>query len=443
MAKPTRCCGTEWTKKALIITAIVATLVAVGVTVGLAVGLTRRNNDSPTGRFASSPYTALSSQKGTPDLVATGLPGIRSLLFDDSTGVLLAVVKGTQQIVSIAVKPPSAADNSKVVLIDASQAKLKLNHGIAMDDAYLYASSATTVYRWKYDRKSPTIDVATREIFINNIDGADPNSDTAAGHITRTIVLDRNWMYVSVGSAGNVDRDSSRSKVRRFAYKSATTLPIDYQKGEVWADGVRNAVSMAFDARGAVWIAVNGADDLARPDLAPDMVQDSPVEPIYKLNGPANAFYGYPYCFVAGNTTGTFATDTNAGKVYAWPDFMNDGTHTDAWCQNPANVILPDAMVPAHAAPLAAQFHTETGDMYLALHGSWNRNIPSGYSLVRLPFTPAGTPTTNRVTDTIMWLTAGPCAYGGSCFRPAGLAIVGDVAYVSSDNTGDIVRVKL
>ena len=49
--------------------------------------------------------------------------------------------------------------------------------------------------------------------------------------------------------------------------------------------------------------------------------------------------------------------------------------------------------LPAHSAPLGMAFYTGGqfpedyhGDLLVAYHGSWNRSIPTGYSIVRLPF---------------------------------------------------------
>ncbi|KAJ3169916.1 hypothetical protein HDU88_000558 [Geranomyces variabilis] len=429
----------------------IAALVALAV--GLSVGLTHRSHANAGPTFGIQAYPALKTSSGTsPDLIASNLAQVRTLVYDNSTGRILALVKGQQRIIAIEVAEPSAADFAISDVVDAAALNLDLNHGLAIDDAYVYASSATTVYRWTYDRNhvvtKPAMN-ATPTVVVANIDAALPNSNTIAGHITRTIAFHNEWMYISVGSGGNVDTDSHRAKVRRLAYRNATvTYPLDFQAAPVWADGVRNAVALAFDSRGRLWTAVNGPDNLDRPDIAPDLHQDSPVEPIYRLDGPAAdppAFYGYPFCFAAGNLTEDFENDPNVGTMYTWPTFVRDDniTRTDAWCRNRTNVISPNASLPAHTAPLAAEFDPVSQALYIALHGSWNRDKPVGYAVVRLPFNRDGTPAATRVTDTVLSLTAGPCAAGKSCFRPAGLAIVERWAYVASDETGEVVRFAL
>ncbi|KAI8822613.1 uncharacterized protein EV422DRAFT_494673 [Fimicolochytrium jonesii] len=416
-----------------------------GLVVGLVLGLRKRDTHGVSqGPGTLQPYPGLSSALGTPKLVANGLSGIRALVFDSATGNLLAFARDPQQVVAIAVAAPSKADNSKTVLLDVSSANLGLNHGFAVHDGYMYASSVTDVYRWKYTNGTIAAPDA-RENIVRNIDSGiqlgTPGA-TATGHVTRSVVLDGSFMYVSVGSEANVDTSSQRARVRRFPYRTYTGTPFDFQQGQIWADGVRNCIAMNFDAGGKLWGAVTGPDDLQRTDLTADLHQDSPVENVYLFDQPR--FYGYPFCFPAGNLTGTFADSPTVGKMYAWPDSLNDGTHTDAWCQSPANVKPPDAAISAHSTPIDLEFQPSTGDMLISLRGSWNRDIPSGYAVVRLPFSaPGGTPKVDRVTDRLLW-NDNQLRCPSGCFRPTGIALVGNsTLYVASDVTGDIVKISV
>ena len=73
-----------------------------------------------------------------------------------------------------------------------------------------------------------------------------------------------------------MDADSHRSRIRRFDLNNAI-LPLDFQNGEVFADGLRNEVGLAFDKHGILWGVENGADRLARSDLGGDIHNDNPV----------------------------------------------------------------------------------------------------------------------------------------------------------------------
>src|SRR5262249_57588723 len=55
-------------------------------------------------------------------------------------------------------------------------------------------------------------------------------------------------------------------------------------------------------------------------------------------------------------------------------------------------VVVPDVLIQPHSAPLGIAFNPGgqfpsdwRGDAFVALHGSWNRALRTGYKIVRLP----------------------------------------------------------
>jgi glucose/arabinose dehydrogenase len=57
----------------------------------------------------------------------------------------------------------------------------------------------------------------------------------------------------SIGSASNIDQDSTRSRIVRFDMVDAT-LPLNYaDKAFVFADGTRNEVGLRMDKFGRLW----------------------------------------------------------------------------------------------------------------------------------------------------------------------------------------------
>ena len=333
-----------------------------------------------------------------------------------------------------------------------------LNHGIALDPSneFVYASSDTTVWRFKFDAQNPVKDqTSTREVVIHSMN-ADGRGGAPRGHWTRTLIFDKEGrLYISIGSFANVDPNSYRSRIRRFELPE--TIPaggIDFATGYVFADGLRNEVGLAFDKLGILWGVENGADNLVRTDLGGDIHNDNPAEELNKFAEPGK-FYGYPYCW-----TEYSIPRTNGGKgrgtLWAWPSFMGDGTHTDAWCR--ANTVPPAFSMQAHSAPLGMTFYDFAkvkesvaagidcvgafpekydGDLFVGFHGSWNRNIPTGYKVVRIPMTASGvvdlSPSQNP--DNFLW------HHGDAAKWPSGLRPV-DVKFdncgrllVSSDGT--------
>jgi hypothetical protein len=93
--------------------------------------------------------------------------------------------------------------------------------------------------------------------------------------------------------------------------------------------------------------------------------------------------------------------------------------------------------LPAHSAPLGLAFYTGRqfpeayrGDLFVALHGSWDRSTPIGYQVVRVPMRdgrPAG-PT----EDFVVGWQLGRRWWG----RPVDLLVAPDGALLISDDAG-------
>ena len=345
----------------------------------------------------------------------------------------------------------------------------RLNHGIALYSGYLFASSDTRVFRWPFKERSML--TGRTEVLTGIAFGAD-GSDLGAesGHTTRTLAFDHTGrLFVSVGSRGNVDGDSYRSRVRVFegrALPAATA--VDFNSGEVWADGLRNEVGLSLDADGTLWGVENGADNLYRSDIGGDVHNENPGEEVNRLDQPGR-YYGYPRCW----SEHTLAAPHGLGATtqWAWPSFMP--ATTDAWCRDPANVVPPAMVMTAHTAPLGIAFFGARdahqppqnpgggtvpctsgtaaafagafpcewiGDAFVAQHGSWNRDPPVGYAIVRLPFT-----ADRRAKGTEVPVLK----HGGSgATWPSGLRPV-DVRFdlrgrlmFTSDKTGDLVQLS-
>jgi len=189
----------------------------------------------------------------------------------------------------------------------------------------------------------------------------------------------------------------------------------------------------------------NGVDELSRADLGGDIHDQNPGEEI-NLFADEGAFYGYPYCWSQYNLT---TVTTPRLTQYAQPNFMNDGTHTDAWCQNTTNVKPPKYAMRAHTAPLDILFYNgegknfpvKEGNAFVSLHGSWDRTPRAGFSVIQVEFK-EGLP----VSDTNILTYQGPGEYGTGWIRPVGLAWYsnnGDtVLLVTDDSTGLIVSVS-
>jgi len=296
-----------------------------------------------------------------------------------------------------------------------------------------YASSSATVYRWPYTpgTRSP---LGTPQQVITNI--------PVGGHSTRSLIFDSAGdLLVQIGSGANVDNDASRAGIRLFSL--ANPIPQLFSSGKWFADGLRNEVGLRYDKSGNLWGVENGMDNLYRADLGGDIHLGNPGEEL-NLFTAGGKFYGYPYCFSQYNLT---TVTTPRGTQYALPQFISDGIHTDAWCQNRSNVVAPAYQLHPHTAPLDLLFYYGTtfpglaGDLLVAQHGSWNSNPPVGYRVSQIHFE-NGLP----VSDQPFFSYAGPGQTGPNWHRPVGLAIANvggaDALLVTSDATNVIIIIQ-
>jgi len=101
----------------------------------------------------------------------------------------------------------------------------------------------------------------------------------------------------------------------------------------VFADGLRNEVGLAFDKTGILWGVENSGDRLVRDDLGGDIHNGNPAEEMNRFDGAVGSHYGYPYCFGSYDLEGYEPL-----TQFVWPDFMDNGIHSDEWCRNVTNV---------------------------------------------------------------------------------------------------------
>ena len=228
----------------------------------------------------------------------------------------------------------------------------------------------------------------------------------AGGHNTRTVLFSPDWadLFVSVGSSCNVcdEEDPRRAAIVRYAP--------DGSGEQIYAAGLRNAVGITFrPGVDELWASNNGRDMLG-DDLPPDTVQ---------LVRQGDDF-GWPRC--------------HSGRI-SDPEFGGPGA-----CEG---VAPPAVELQAHSAPLGLTFYSGEqfpaeyrGDLFVAYHGSWNRSVPTGYKVVRIPME-GGLP--GSVQDFAGgWLGADGSAWG----RPVDVITAPDGSlFVSDDAGGKVYRI--
>ncbi|KAJ2924136.1 hypothetical protein H1R20_g12958, partial [Candolleomyces eurysporus] len=317
--------------------------------------------------------------KGAP--VLGGLTGPRSLSMDDR-GHLLVLERG-KGVTAHTLDENGCVVNSTVVIEDTS-----LNHGLdlAPSGDKLIASSADIAWSWNYD--SASMDATNKTTLITGMNNP--------GHTTRTLWISRkdpNYLLVSVGSDGNIDgpsirEETGRAQIRVFDMRRIPSGGLAYSSsGEVMGYGLRNDVGIAEDRNGTIHSVENSLDNAYRTTDGDrkDIHTNNPAEKVYKLGDPTKPtglFGGYPYCYTVWEGEDFDDTDMRPGD---WFVQAPNSTINDDWCsENSAN---PTVLLPPHTAPLDMKFgaHENDTNLYVSLHGSWNRDPPQGYKVVVVP----------------------------------------------------------
>jgi len=164
-------------------------------------------------------------------------------------------------------------------------------------------------------------------------------------------------LYVPVGAPCNICDESGFAQIRR--------LRADGGGMEVYAEGVRNSVGMAFHPRsGDLWFTDNGRD-LLGDDLPGDELNHAP--------GPGLHF-GYPWCHQGDMPDPEFGTGKSCSDYKA-----------------------PALTLGAHVAALGLAFYTGEQfpagyreQLFIAQHGSWNRSKKVGYNVLLVRFDERG-----------------------------------------------------
>ena len=265
-----------------------------------------------------------------------------------------------------------------------------------------YVANTDALMRYQYTPGATKIDGPGTKV-------ADLPGGPLNHHWTKNVTAnsDGSKLYVTVGSNSNVaengiDKEEGRAAVWEIDAKSGAH--------RVYASGLRNPVGLAWEpTTGALWTAVNERDELGS-DLVPD----------YMTSVRDGGFYGWPYSYY--------------------------GQHVDTRVSPPrpelvASALRPDYALGPHTASLGLASSRGTSlppqfreGMFVGQHGSWNRNPPSGYKVIFVPFAsgkPAGPP--------IDVLTGFLAEDGTARGRPVGVTLDGRGALLVADDVGNIV----
>jgi len=327
-------------------------------------------------------------------------------------------------------RPGAGGDKAENVSVFASG--LSRPYGLALwpsgaNPKYLYVANVNSVVRYPYangDLKAK----GEPETIVEKL------SDTTGGHTTRMLAFskDDKTLFVSIGSATNVASDIGKAPPQPLAQwekehglggawaeetDRATVLAFDPdgKNRRNFANGLRNCVGMLVHPQtGDLFCSVNERDELG-DNLPPD----------YVTRVKQGGFYGWPWYYLGDHE------DPRLKGIR--PDLKG-------------RAIVPDTLIQAHSAPLGMTVYQAPagakhafpkeyeGDIFVALHGSWNRGIRTGYKVIRVMMK-NGVPT-GQYQDFMTGMVLSDRDVWG---RPAAVTVAQDGALLVVDDAGGVV----
>ncbi|CAF3823762.1 unnamed protein product [Rotaria sordida] len=334
----------------------------------------------------------------TVKLYMSGLTSPRYLIYTPTNDILVSE-SSANRISCLVDNDQDGYPDQRLTFADSSNG-LNYPFGMAFFNGSFYVGNrdAIRLYSWTMGSRQIT---GTGQIII---------SYPQNGHSTRTIVISPidNRMFVSIGSASNVDVESlPRASIQQANLNGSNQTTFAY--------GLRNPVGLAFHPITKDLYATCQERDALGDDLVPDFF--SRIQ--------QNDFYGWPFAYMSPNLI-------DPRRV------LNNGTS-----QRPDLVSLtrtPDVLFQAHSAALDMRFYT--GDQFpsryrngafAAFHGSWNRNSGTGYKIIFIPFDNNTNRPMGYYEDFVYgFLTnpSGPDTFG----RPVGLLVLKDGSLLFSED---------
>ena len=272
------------------------------------------------------------------ELYADGIPEARSLALGDN-GTVFVSNRNLSNVYAIVDK--GGKREVKKVL-----SGLKSPNGLAFHDGTLYVAERNRITR--YDGIESSLDKPPQPKVV--IDNLDPTQQ--AGHFWKFLAFGPDGkLYFNIGAPGNIVMPS---------YQQASINRVDPKTGvmETYATGVRNSVGFDWDPKTKeLWFTNHGRDWIS---------DDMPNDTLHHA-AKAGMNFGYPFCH-----QGDFL-DPEYGQGRSCSEFAQ-----------------PAAKLGAHIAPLGMRFYTGNmfpaeyrNNIFIAMHGSWNRSNKQGYSVMR------------------------------------------------------------
>lgn len=236
-------------------------------------------------------------------------------------------------------------------------------------------------------------------------------------HPNRTLAVGpEEKLYITVGSTCNACDETTK--------EAATILVADLngKNRRVFASGLRNTIGFGWHPTSRRLYGMDHGIDMLGDN-------DQPEELNEIIDGKK---YGWAYVYA----------DSKLNPHNKPPKEL--GMTNEDWAKQSVEPVM---MYTAHAAPMGMVFYTGSqfpteykNDAFVAFRGSWNRNPPSGYEVVRVRFDQSGKPVKFEPFLTGFLVKGGsPAGKDAHFARLAGIAQMMDGSLLVADDTNNII----
>jgi glucose/arabinose dehydrogenase len=333
-------------------------------------------------------------------LVSSRIPGARFLAVAPNGDILVSLISRGEVVAVSPIGQPVDAQ-PRIVAKNLPRPNGLEFHG---DDLYIATWTGAVVIR-NYSSGNRTLVPLFSDL------------PRGPGHNARALAVQRDGtVFISSGSSCNICNETDPLRATILRYRPGG-------KGSIYASGLRNASGLAFDSSGRLWAVVNQRDN-----LYPDHTNLPPDELDLIVEGGS---YGWPECYPIGNRRVPNPEYPQAVCSETIPTALNFQAHSA-----PLQIAFyhgsTEREVPGRSAAFPSRY---SGSLFVAFHGSWNRQPPTGYKVVAVSFKD-GKP--QEAQDFITgWLTANNRVLG----RPVGVAFAPDGTLFVSDDHGYLFHI--
>lgn len=435
--------------RCLSIATLVTVLAACGNEAGRDATLAGSSAAAPAASPASAPVTGIALPPGfTATIFADELDRPRHIAVRDNGDVFVALRSGRQQIV------PENSDGGIAALRDTNGdgiadvterfGRSDVDTGLAIHDAHVYFSSAVAIYAVPLD--SALAPSAQPELVAGGFE------DSGGGHTAKPITFDRaGHLYTQAGAPSNSCQQQDRvpgspgqqpcGALERFGgvwrFIASGRDQDQLSDGIRYSTGHRNVVALEWNpAADRLFLAMHGRDQLDSlwpAQFTAAQRSELPAEELHVVDQGDDL--GWPYTYY----------DQERGARMLSPEYGGDG-QTPA---EPGKFKDPLIGFPGHWAPNDLLFYTGTqfpdkyrGGAFIAFHGSWNRELQDGYSVVFVPMHGADVAGDWEIFADDFEGAERIASPADAQHRPSGLALGPDGSlYVSDDVGGRIWKI--